>query len=280
MAEQPAAGEPRFVTASDGVQLQHEVVGTGDEWIVFLPGGFAARDTFGRQVRVLADRYRLLLRDLRGHNGSEVRLPPDYSIPTTEVDDTLRVLDAAGIDRTHVIAHSSGGAFAFAFARRHPERIRRLILIEPTLVQLVPEDERAPHVAEFERLRAVGDGGDPVAAAKGTWTHILGAGWDARARPSIVEPLVAAAPLASAHLKALVDHEVTPDDVRALEPPTLYIHGAQSLSLYVAVYHAVGRAKPDQPRLLIEDAGHAVYAQKAARVNQAILEFLAAGELE
>ncbi|HEX2173769.1 MAG TPA: alpha/beta hydrolase, partial [Dehalococcoidia bacterium] len=120
----------------------------------------------------------------------------------------------------------------------------------------------------------IAEAGDPIAAGKAVWTYILGEGWDAQARPALIAQLEASAPTVAPHLRALLSNVVTSEDVRALNPPALYIHGGQSLSLYVSIYHHVGRARPNQPRLLVEDAGHAVYGQRAALVNEAVLEFL------
>ncbi len=45
------------------------------------------------------------------------------------VDRFTQVMDALGIDKCPVVAHGFGGAHAFAFANRHPERVSALILI-------------------------------------------------------------------------------------------------------------------------------------------------------
>src|SRR5712692_8361112 len=106
----------KYTPATDGTVLQYEVDGTGEP-VVCLHGGLDGRNSFRRQRETLSGGFRFVLRDLRGHNGSEWRQPDDYGIETTEVDDIVRVLDAEGIERAHLLGHSSGGAIAFAFAR-------------------------------------------------------------------------------------------------------------------------------------------------------------------
>ena len=127
-------------TAPDGAHLEYEVVGDGEP-LVILHGIFAGRRTFSSQ-RELADRYRLILPSLRGHDGSGKELPPDYGIDTSDLRDLCAVLNVEA-ERFHLIGHSSGGAVAVAFARQYPERVRKLVLIEPTLLSLLPSGGRA-----------------------------------------------------------------------------------------------------------------------------------------
>jgi pimeloyl-ACP methyl ester carboxylesterase len=60
--------EKRSVSASDGVQIEYEVLGTGAP-LLLVHGGFAGRSTFSRQ-RVLADHHRLIIPSSRGHDGT------------------------------------------------------------------------------------------------------------------------------------------------------------------------------------------------------------------
>lgn len=62
--------------------------------------------------------------------------PDPSATPTSVADDHLAVLDHLGIERTGVLAWSSGAVPALALAGRHPDRIERLLLVAP----LVPAD--------------------------------------------------------------------------------------------------------------------------------------------
>lgn len=46
-------------------------------------------------------------------------------------DVTAQLLDALSIPSAHICGHSMGGQIALHFARRHPERLRKLILVAP-----------------------------------------------------------------------------------------------------------------------------------------------------
>ena len=135
-------GEVRSTVTDDGVEIEYEVLGSGAP-LVLLHGGFAGRFTFSRQ-RSLAERYRLIIPSSRGHDGTDGTLPASFGFDTSEVDDLHAVLQAEGVSRTHVVGHSTGGATAFALARRSPERVDHLVLIEPTLLQILRRSEREP----------------------------------------------------------------------------------------------------------------------------------------
>ena len=130
------AGEPgndvRSVLAADGARLEYAVAGAGPP-LVLLHGFLAGRRAFSRQQPVLEKRFRLIMPSARGHDGSTATIPPGYGAGTSDVDDLAVILAAEGVDRFSMLAHSSGGATAFSFARLFPERIARLVLIEPTL---------------------------------------------------------------------------------------------------------------------------------------------------
>jgi lipase len=87
----------------------------------------------GRRWQALADALpdiRLLAVDLRGHGHSP--WTPPWTIDQ-HVADALGTLDALGLDRVPVMGHSFGGAIALHLARSAPERVERLVLLDPAL---------------------------------------------------------------------------------------------------------------------------------------------------
>lgn len=74
--------------------------------------------------------------DLRGH-GRSPWVPP-WNLEQ-HVADALGVLDAHGIDRAAVVGHSFGGAIATHLARTAPERVTKLVLLDPA-IGLDPQD--------------------------------------------------------------------------------------------------------------------------------------------
>ena len=117
----------------------------------------------GRRFRKLAEerlaqRYRVLAPDLRGHGGSEWE--PPWTL-ATHAHDLLETLDDAGVRSADWIGHSFGGRLVLELAALAPERIERAVLLDPA-IQLLP------HVgfdfSERERAdRAYDTPEDPIA---------------------------------------------------------------------------------------------------------------------
>jgi lipase len=93
----------------------------------------------GARWRVLAEALpdvRLHGVDLRGHGRSP--WAPPWHIEQ-HVADALAVLDALGLPSAAVAGHSYGGAIAVHLARTAPERVERLVLLDPA-IGLDPDD--------------------------------------------------------------------------------------------------------------------------------------------
>lgn len=269
------AGEIRSTRARDGAVLQYEVVGHGPP-LVFLHGTFGGREDFKRQLPLAAD-HRLILRDLRGHNGSESRVPRDYSIPTTEVADLDAVLDAEQIGRADVAGHSTGGAIALAYAMARPERVRRLVLIEATLIGLVPPELQAIEHTQRGEANALAERGDLRGAVDLTLGRALGTNWRETSSSRTVARADASAAMQVPVNNGLLALGTTRDELHALPMPVLVIHGGNSTRLHGAVYDAIAATRPGWRLLRLEGAGHAVHVQRADEVNAVIRAFLDEG---
>jgi len=66
--------------------------------------------------------------DLRGHGGSGQEPPWNTD---THAEDLLETLDGLGAGRATFVGHSFGGRVAAALAARAPERVERLVLLDP-----------------------------------------------------------------------------------------------------------------------------------------------------
>jgi pimeloyl-ACP methyl ester carboxylesterase len=91
--------------------------GEGAEVVLLLTGVLGAGDFAFQQVASLERHYRVLAPDY----------PPVSSLHEL-VDGIVSLLDAEGAPRVHVVAGSFGGMAAQALVRRHPGRVRSLVL--------------------------------------------------------------------------------------------------------------------------------------------------------
>jgi pimeloyl-ACP methyl ester carboxylesterase len=94
---------------------------------VLLHGGLQTIDTaFGDVLPALAQSHEAIAIELQGHGHTADRDDP-LSLEQL-ADDVAHVLTDAGVDRADVIGFSIGGLAAVELARRHPDRIHRLVL--------------------------------------------------------------------------------------------------------------------------------------------------------
>jgi pimeloyl-ACP methyl ester carboxylesterase len=108
-----------------GVRLAYESRGEGPVLLLMQGIGYA-RWSWDPVVPALAEQFRVLSYDNRGIGESDVPPPPYTARQLAE--DAVTVLDAAGIDRAHVVGASLGGMAAQELAAGFPERVDRLVL--------------------------------------------------------------------------------------------------------------------------------------------------------
>ncbi len=95
----------------------------------------------------LADRFRIIRYDQRGHGLSSVGRPALYSIDAL-ADDLAGLLESLGIDDAIICGLSVGGMIAQVFAASHPGRVRGLVLCD-TAMRIGPPsmwDERIDNI--------------------------------------------------------------------------------------------------------------------------------------
>lgn len=107
------------------VRIAYEVQGKGEP-VVLIHGLGYARWGWEPVSGPLAESFQVVLLDNRGIGGSAVPTGP-YSAADMAAD-VVAVLDAAEVERAHVIGTSLGGMIVQELAIGWPERVRRLVL--------------------------------------------------------------------------------------------------------------------------------------------------------
>jgi pimeloyl-ACP methyl ester carboxylesterase len=116
-------------TCSDGTELFYECVGDGPTVMVCAGGPNATFDYLVNDLRPLEHKSRLVYHDYRGSGRSSTASEATYTFEQF-ADDVAALAGHLGVDSFDVVAHSMGGMVALSCALRHPEHVRRLVLID------------------------------------------------------------------------------------------------------------------------------------------------------
>ncbi|MFJ5699833.1 proline iminopeptidase-family hydrolase [Arthrobacter sp. NPDC093139] len=117
-----------------GGRVWYRIVGNGPAMpLVTVHGGPGATHDYLEPLEALASDRPVLFYDQLGAGKSDA--PDDIGLWTNDrlVDELERVLDAAGLDRVHLLGQSWGTMVAAEFALRAPGRVASLVLSDPLL---------------------------------------------------------------------------------------------------------------------------------------------------
>lgn len=128
----------------DGLRYHYLDEGSGEP-LVMLHGNPTWSFYYRNLVLALSGHYRCIVPD---HIGCGLSDKPgddryDYTLKS-RVDDLERLLDHLGLDSgITLVVHDWGGMIGMAYASRHPERIRRLVVLNTGAFHL-PKSKRFP----------------------------------------------------------------------------------------------------------------------------------------
>jgi pimeloyl-ACP methyl ester carboxylesterase len=110
----------------NGLEMYYEVYGTGQP-LVLLHGGMTTIQDFAFMLPGLLKGRQVIAYERQGHGHTA-----DIDRPFTMegwADDLAALLQHLGIPQADVLGYSTGGSVALAFALRHPQQVRKLVLI-------------------------------------------------------------------------------------------------------------------------------------------------------
>lgn len=244
----------------NGIGLYYESIGSGPT-VTFLHGAGGNHMSWWQQIPEFKDRYRCITIDHRGFNRST---DPKQEGGSRFVDDLEVLFERLGVERSALVSQSMGGRTALGFTVRHPERVPALALCDNWGGMNWPEMQAKAAVLRDERSE------DPPAPG--------GMGKRYRAENPrgafLYRQIGALNPPRADSATAPATDAPTPDQVRALQVPTLFLVGSDDPLAAPAIIREVCAIHPNAEYVEVPAAGHSVYFEDAEAFNKHVGAFL------
>jgi pimeloyl-ACP methyl ester carboxylesterase len=243
--------------------------------VLLLPGWGSSVFLWRRNMPALAAAgFRALAVDLKGSGLSDKPLGEAEYTTAALVAHLGEILDALALERPVLVGHSLGASLAFRFVRRHPGRVRALVLVSPVghagvrmlwlYKMLTPRFVRrflpALDARRITRLALRRAYGKPRA--------FTDAEVDEYHAPSQFPEF------AIAQRDLLHGFEWNEPVDGTIGLPVLVIHGSRDHLVGNAAIAAYRRAIPDAEEMEIPEAGHIIPEEAAGEFNAALIGFL------
>ncbi|MDQ0221260.1 alpha/beta fold hydrolase [Peribacillus cavernae] len=252
----------------NGITINYEVKGQGEETIIFVHGLGGSLNIWNSQVNICSRYFKTITYDLRGSGRSEVSTN-EYSIELW-VEDLKALLDSENVGQAHLVGWSLGTLIVQHFAITHPEMVLSQSLVGP--LWEIPETGKTnlykrADLVEQEGMDAVADtiiDGGVSPYSKHGQTALVG----------LIRELLQRNDKRAyaATCKALADGKaINHQDVQA---PTLLIVGDGDNTAPVPVATRLLNHFPNAKLEVISNSGHWTTVEKPQEVNQLLLRFL------
>lgn len=275
--------EKRSVQTSDGVRLNCLEAGRGRP-LVMVPGWSQTAAQFRRQIEGLADRYRVIAIDMRGHGDSD-KPEHGYRIQRLAKDlwDVLRALDLQDVT---LLGHSMGCSVLWCYVDLFgTERIGRFVFCdEPPMLTSNPawsaqelEDAGAIFSPEAvtQTMNALA-GPDGVATTSGFVSGMVTKAMPPETLAWMIEENLKLPRRHAATLLYNHCHQDWRDVMARIDVPTLFVGGRVSLVPWKSVAWAASQVKGSRLEIFEESEGgqHFMFEENPAKFNRIVADFI------
>jgi len=255
---------------SQGIRIHYRVHGEGAP-VVLLHSFLCSGAMWESQIEPLAERFRVINIDMRGHGDSG-----PIAQPLTLYDlvaDVIAVLDELEVAEAAWAGLSIGGMIALRAALREPHRVSSLLLLDTDA-----GSEKAPIRLKYRALgwiaRRFGLGPVSPQVSRQMFGRTtrrerreLVSEWAGRFRSVDIPSILIV-------LDALIARDDVLHELHRIEAPALVVVGSEDASLPPARSRAIADRLPNAEIIEIEGAGHLSTLEQPAAVNRALLGFL------
>jgi pimeloyl-ACP methyl ester carboxylesterase len=247
----------------NGIEIYFHEEGSGYP-VVLTHGLGDCADLWDPLANALADRYRVISWDMRGHNRTDA--PDDLTLYTQDivVEDLRALSDHLGIERAVYGGHSLGGYTALRFHETYPERVAGLILHATGPGYRKPEGSQA-WTDQLARLAS--------------WQEEKFDRNDRRPAKELRVGAPALGEVAQHYIRGVANVErgvmAHPHfiDATTVNVPALVIVGENDKN-YIASGEYFGEKLPNATKVVVKNAGHPAALEQPEVVNEAVRSFL------
>lgn len=237
----------------DGWPIHYEVAGAGEP-MVLVHGLSESTRLWYRNLPALAERYRVYLIDLPGFGAMrKFRRQFDLKQSGAWLEGWMR---AVGLETAYLVGHSMGGYISMAVAARHPEKVRRLVLVDSIGIHFDLPVKRLVYPA----LKAI------ARTMPAFWTCI---GYD----------YLRAGPLMVLNASRQIITLDTSDVLAAVRVPTLVIWGENDDLVPFSLGRQLHERLAGARLFVLAGANHFCMFEQPCEFNRALLAFLQGQEV-
>ena len=259
-----------FCRARDGVRLAYAVSGDGPplvkaaNWLSHLEYDWES-PIWNHWLQALSRGHRLIRYDERGCGLSD----RDVDTFTIEawLEDLETIVDEVGEDRFDLLGISQGGPVAIAYAVKHPDRVRRLVLygsyLQGRMARAHTEEQRAEAQLQIQLARVGWGKDDPSFRRLFAMLFIPDASYEVWEKFTELQRQTASSANAARFLESFSTIDVTAL-AGAVKAPTLVLHSRDDRRTPVEAARELAAAIPGSRFVTLESSNHVLLADEPA----------------
>ena len=254
----------------NGNEVYYELHGKeGAPWLAFSHSLACNVRMWDGQVEALADRFRILVYDTRGHGQSAAPAGP-YTLDEL-ADDFHALLKHLGVQRLHFVGLSMGGMIGQTFALKYPGLFDSLTLADTTSrypVEAKPMWDQRIKTAESQGMQPL------VQGTLERWFTEPFRKSHADKVKKIAESILSTPPAGYAGCCAAIPRIDVTDRLKEINCRSLVICGDQDPGTPPAMARQIHENLPGSKLVMIPQAAHISNLEQPEAFNRALSEFL------